>query len=218
MIIAVFCCFALYACNTTESSKGETSETDNATKEESMSVAEMDKTDKKADMKVDIEADIEQIRTWFKEITNKEDQLTYLVHPTDQIEHHQDGFTFYKDKSGKLVKITNEYGVDGRITVDYYLHNDELIFIFDRGAMQTGEGVESYENRMYFKTNKLIRYIEKKEKFSSVNSDKPEKSSNEIIEPGSKEFTDAEKSYSEKFESAMKLLPNAKAEFDELTN
>lgn len=97
-----------------------------------------------------------------------------------------------------IVKISATfYGEMGRATEEYYYSNDKLIFVFRKDSRYSrplsGKVVATTENRLYFKDDKLIRWIgENGKQVSSADSEFGAKEAEYLA--SSKQFTDGARS------------------------
>ncbi len=120
----------------------------------------------------DIKQDIQEIRDQFKWVNQQKDFKTIVLENqefTDDVPSEGCGLTaFYKN--GKFYKIIQEDMVSNASYVtEYYLKNGKLIFVYkkenqyimpddEQGDIKTKV---TYEERVYYKNEKIIRHLEK---------------------------------------------------------
>jgi hypothetical protein len=141
----------IFACKTKSGETSNTQANDSIFLKE-IAVAALENS---ADKKV-----VENMFEMYGNIESKLSKATIMYYPTDPIEHHQDGYTFYLGDGGNLVKITHAGGYDGNFQIDYYIKDDKVFFCYHDAVNQTDEGIESFTNRTYFENNKMILWLD----------------------------------------------------------
>jgi len=120
---------------------------------------------------------VADIRIWYKEITDNLNSYEKIL--MDAPDESTEGglITFYKE--GEEIRMIKEeyYGESGNVSYSYYFRNKRLFFMF---KVQTTYDVPIYidesgngtaeENRFYFYSNEMIRWLDKDKQKVDKNS------------------------------------------------
>lgn len=125
-----------------------------------------------------LEQNIQEIRTQFKWINSQKDFTKIVLENEefeDQIPSEGCGLEgYYKNET--LYKIVESDIVSmGAYTNEYYLKNNKLIFVFRKEVSfdpnKNYKETTTYEERVYYKNDKVIRHLEKMTSVLSENLD-----------------------------------------------
>lgn len=96
----------------------------------------------------------------------------------------------YFDGPAIVKMVATHYGEGGRTVEEYYYSGGKLIFLFEKvlhyDRPMSGKVVRSAENRYYFASEKLVRWIDEKGKQAPGGSEQFEEKQSEALEYSTK--------------------------------